>query len=96
MPASPAGGHAGAMNTSASTSTLARPRHDRLIGGVAAGLARYAGVDSNLVRLGFAVLTVLGGAGVPLYLACWLLIPDERRGQSIAADVAADIRGGER
>jgi phage shock protein PspC (stress-responsive transcriptional regulator) len=80
------------MNTSSSRK-ISRP-HDRMLAGVASGLAGYTGVDVLLVRIAFAVLTFVGGAGIPLYLACWLLIPDESKGQSIAADVAADLRGG--
>jgi phage shock protein PspC (stress-responsive transcriptional regulator) len=65
-----------------------------MLAGVASGLAGYAGVDVLLVRIAFAVLTFLGGAGIPLYLACWLLIPAEDSGQSIAAGLAEDLRGG--
>jgi phage shock protein PspC (stress-responsive transcriptional regulator) len=63
---------------------LQRPRHGRMLAGVAAGLADYLGVDATLVRIVFAVLTVAGGAAVPIYLACWLLIPEEGSEQSIA------------
>ena len=38
-----------------------------------------------MVRIIFAVLTVVGGAGIPLYLAGWLLIPEEGAGQSVAS-----------
>jgi phage shock protein C len=81
------------MNTTTHRS-LTRPAHDRMLAGVASGLASYAGVDVLIVRIAFAVLTFLGGAGIPLYLACWLLIPAEGSGQSIAAGLAADLRGG--
>ena len=54
--------------------------------GVAAGIARYLGVDVTVVRIILAVLTVVGGAGVPIYLAGWLLIPDEGATQSIASE----------
>ena len=40
-----------------------------MLAGVAAGLARYFGVDTTIVRIVFVVLTVVGGAGIPLYLA---------------------------
>src|SRR5262249_26581839 len=50
-------------------SALRRPFDGRVLTGVAEGLARYFGVDTTLVRIGFVVLTVIGGAGVPLYLA---------------------------
>jgi phage shock protein PspC (stress-responsive transcriptional regulator) len=70
---------------------LSRPDQDRMLGGVAAGLARSAGVDPLLVRLAFVVLTLIGGAGVPLYLAGWLLIPDEATGQSLAGQAFQSI-----
>src|SRR5437763_5375412 len=66
---------------------LRRPFEGRVLTGVAEGLARYFGVDTTLVRIGFVVLTVIGGAGVPLYLAGLLLIPDEGSNQSIAASI---------
>ena len=65
---------------------LSRPRHGRMLAGVAAGLADYLGVDATVVRIVFAVLAFLGGAAVPIYLACWLLIPEEGSDQSIAGD----------
>jgi len=66
---------------------LRRPFEGRVLTGVAEGLGRYFGVDTTLVRIGFVVLTVIGGAGVPLYLAGLLLIPDEGSNQSIAASI---------
>ncbi len=54
-----------------------RSRSDRYIGGVAGGLARHLDIDPLLVRVLFVVLTFFGGAGLFVYLACWLLIPDE-------------------
>jgi len=41
----------------------------------------------TVVRIVIAVLAVVGGAGVPLYLACWLLIPEEGCEQSLAAEL---------
>ena len=64
---------------------LRRSADDRMLAGVAGGLARYLDVDATLVRIAFVVLTVVGGAGVPLYLASWLLIPEDGADQSIAA-----------
>jgi len=63
---------------------LRRPIHDRVLTGVAAGLAEYFGVDVTIVRVAFVVLTVVGGAGIPLYLAGLLLIPEQGSDQSIA------------
>lgn len=65
---------------------LVRPASGRLLAGVATGLANYLGVDPTLVRVAFVVLTLVGGVGVPLYLAGWLLMPEPGRG-SIAGDL---------
>jgi phage shock protein PspC (stress-responsive transcriptional regulator) len=70
---------------------LCRPAHDRMLAGVAVGLADYLGIDVLIVRIVFAVLAVVGGAGVPLYLAGWLLIPEEGAEQSIASDLIQSI-----
>ena len=67
--------------------TLSRPVDDRMLGGVAAGIARYLRVDVTVVRIVFVVLAIMGGAGIPIYLAGWLLIPEEGAGQSIASDL---------
>jgi phage shock protein PspC (stress-responsive transcriptional regulator) len=66
---------------------LRRPFQDRMLAGVAAGIGRYLGVDPTIIRIAFAVLTVVGGAGIPLYLAGLLLIPDEGSNQSIASSI---------
>ena len=64
---------------------LCRPIQDRMLAGVASGIARYLGVDVTVVRIVLAVLAVVGGAGVPVYLAGWLLIPEEGSEQSVAS-----------
>jgi phage shock protein PspC (stress-responsive transcriptional regulator) len=71
---------------------LRRPFQDRMLAGVAAGLARYFGVDVTIVRIAFVVLTIVGGAGIPLYLAGLLLIPDEGSDQAIAASVIESLQ----
>ncbi len=71
---------------------LSRPVEDRMLAGVAAGIARYLGVDVTLVRIAFAVLTLFGGAGLPIYLACWLLIPEDGATQSIASDLSQSVQ----
>jgi phage shock protein C len=70
------------------TKRLYRLRNGRVIAGVCAGLAAYSGVDPTLVRLAFALVTVVGGFGVLLYLAAWILIPEEGEGASIAETFA--------
>ena len=46
--------------------------------GVSTGLGRWLGVDALVVRAGFILLSIFFGMGVALYLALWLLMPDER------------------
>ena len=64
---------------------LSRPVHGRMLGGVAAGIARYLDVDVTIIRILFAALTLIGGSAVLLYLVAWLLIPEDGADQSIAA-----------
>lgn len=54
-----------------------RSRGDRVLGGVAGGLARRLGVDALLVRIGFVVLAAAGGLGVLAYLLLWALLEEE-------------------
>lgn len=70
---------------------LRRPVGDRMIAGVAAGIARYLGVDVNLVRIAFVVLAFVGGAALPLYVAGWLLIPEDGADQSIAGALFSSL-----
>jgi phage shock protein C len=65
---------------------LQRPLQDRMLAGVAAGIADYLDVDATIVRIVLAALTLAGGAGVAVYIAGWLLMPDEATGHSIADD----------
>jgi phage shock protein C len=75
-------------HTHTASQPLERPLQGRMLGGVAAGIADFLGVDPTIARIAFAVLTVIGGgAGVVLYLAGWLLIPEEGRDQSMASDL---------
>ena len=48
---------------------------DRVIGGVASGVAEALRVDPLIVRIGFVLLAFAGGAGIPLYLVMWWLMP---------------------
>jgi len=65
---------------------------DRVVAGVSSGLGRYFDLNPAVFRLGFVILTLLGGAGVLVYLAAVLVIPAEGKEQSIAAEVLAERR----
>jgi phage shock protein C len=60
--------------------------------GVAAGIAGYLDVDVTIVRLAFVVLTLLGGAGIPAYLAGTLLIPEEGSDESLASSLIGSVQ----
>ena len=72
--------------------TLHRAGPNRMLAGVAAGLAEYFDVDPTLVRIGFVVFSLAGGLAVPLYLAGWLLIPEEGAENSVAEELLAHER----
>ncbi|MEU8697479.1 PspC domain-containing protein [Streptomyces sp. NPDC091387] len=63
---------------------LARPREGRMIGGVCAALARRFGTSAGTMRVIFLVSCLLPGPQFLLYLALWVLFPEER--PSSAAD----------
>jgi len=71
---------------------LRRAYHGRMLAGVAAGIADYFDVDVTLVRVAFAVFALLGGAGIPAYLACVLLIPEEGTDESLASSLLDSVQ----
>jgi phage shock protein PspC (stress-responsive transcriptional regulator) len=71
---------------------LERSSSSRVVAGVSGGLGRYFDLNPAVFRLGFVVLTLLGGAGLLVYLAAVLVIPDEGKEASIAAEVLAERR----
>ncbi len=75
--------------------TLYRHPRNRLIGGVCGGLAEFLGLDANLVRILWIVLTVgTLGAGFLAYLLLWLLLPvgTSHTGPQAEATVALNER----
>ncbi len=66
------------MDQPMSPSSLVRPRHDRMIAGVCSGIARRFGLSSNGVRIAFVASLLLPGPQILIYLAAWILMPNER------------------
>ena len=62
---------------SGASAGLSRGREGRWVGGVCAGLAEVTHVRVGWIRAGFVLGALLGGLGVALYLACWLIVPEE-------------------
>lgn len=55
---------------------LLRARNNRRLAGVCGGIGEYFGWDPTLVRVGWIVLTLLGGSGILLYVIFWLVMPE--------------------
>jgi phage shock protein PspC (stress-responsive transcriptional regulator) len=58
---------------------IRRSRSNRRIAGVAGGLARHLDIDPVILRVAFVVLSFFGGVGLLLYVALWLLLPEDGR-----------------
>jgi phage shock protein C len=59
------------------TKRITRSRSERMIAGVAGGIAAYFNINPMFVRLAFVVLALINGIGAVLYLALWLIVPNE-------------------
>lgn len=68
---------------------LYRSRSNRVVAGVAGGLGEAFNIDPVIVRLVFVVLGLMNGFGVLLYLAMWLLVPNEN---STVVDAREQVR----
>jgi phage shock protein PspC (stress-responsive transcriptional regulator) len=66
---------------------LTRRADDRVLAGVAGGIADFLGIHPWAVRIAFVVLVPFGGFGALVYLIAWLLVPAAGSEQSLAADV---------
>jgi phage shock protein PspC (stress-responsive transcriptional regulator) len=76
------------MRDSNESKVLRRTRDGRMLAGVCAGVADYFGLDVTLVRVIWAVASVItGGAGALAYLVAWIIIPDEGQKSSIAENM---------
>jgi phage shock protein C len=64
----------GAMD---STRKLYRSKSDRVLAGVCGGLAQYFNLNATLIRVLFVLLAVLGGSGLVLYVALWIIVPNQ-------------------
>ncbi|MBN1311146.1 MAG: PspC domain-containing protein [Anaerolineae bacterium] len=56
---------------------LTRSSEERVLGGVCAGLGKYLGVDTVLVRLVFLALAFVNGLGAMLYMIMWVIVPSD-------------------
>jgi len=55
---------------------LYRSAKDKMIAGVAAGLAEYFDIDPTIIRVLFVVSLFLGGTGIIAYVVLWVVVPE--------------------
>lgn len=56
---------------------LTRPKNNKVIAGVCAGIANYFNIDPVLVRIIWLVLLLFLGIGLFLYLILWVVMPEK-------------------
>ncbi len=71
---------------------ILRSSDDRVLGGVAGGIAEYFAIDPLLVRLGFVVASFLGGVGVVAYIVAWIVLPSAEPTIPVAPRRKVDTR----
>lgn len=55
-----------------------RDSEQKVIGGVASGVANFFGIDLTLVRVLFVVFAIVGGLGLVVYVILWIALPEAR------------------
>ena len=70
-----------------------RSREDRILAGIAGGLAARLGRDVTVVRIVLVLTTLVSGLGVVCYVLAWLLLPAEGSSETIAARAISDRQG---
>ncbi|HZY82193.1 MAG TPA: PspC domain-containing protein [Cyclobacteriaceae bacterium] len=66
------------LEDEASTKKMYRDSGNRVIGGVAAGLSAFWGIDSTVVRVLFIGMSIFGGLGVVIYIIMWIALPEAK------------------
>jgi phage shock protein PspC (stress-responsive transcriptional regulator) len=64
---------------------LLRDSNNKIVGGVCGAIAAYFAWDAAMVRIGFALLVLLGGVGIVPYFYAWIVIP--MKSQRVAAGI---------
>jgi phage shock protein C len=77
------------------TRRITRSRSERMIAGVAGGIATYFNIDPMFIRLAFIVLALINGIGAVLYFVLWLIVPNEgsqSEGRATVGEAADEMR----
>lgn len=76
-----------ANQKSEQSTRLYRSESNKIIAGVAGGLADFFGIDATIIRIIFLLLTFGGGAGVIIYIILWIVMPSESHINLTSEDV---------
>ncbi len=67
---------------------LTRPKENRILGGVCAGIGNYFDTDPVVIRIVWVILTLLSlGTGIIAYIIAWIIIPEEEEGEPTVIEV---------
>ncbi|MEU3307060.1 PspC domain-containing protein [Nocardiopsis sp. NPDC055551] len=83
------------MSENFGSKRLQRSESDRFLTGVCGGIAAYTGIDSTLIRVLFAVFTLLGFSGVFVYIVAWLIMPSQSEQRSLLEQIVRNFQGKE-
>lgn len=56
---------------------LCKSTRNRKIAGVCGGISEYLNIDSTLIRLAFALISIFWCTGIIIYIVCALVMPDD-------------------
>jgi phage shock protein C len=69
---------------------LTRDIQDKMVAGVAAGLAKYFQLEVTWVRIAFVLAAFFGGGGLWIYIILWIAVPQEIRNPFTYTDYTVD------
>ena len=95
-PPTPLSSGTGGDRLTRATRRASRSRDDRILGGVAGGLAQHLGLDPMHVRIAFVLASALGGLGLVLYAGLWMILPADPHLAESAPGLEAATRQGKR
>jgi phage shock protein C len=79
-------------NQTAPEKKLRRSTSQRMIAGVCGGLAEYFNIDPVIVRIGFALLFLLGSGGFWVYLLLWIIVPEGPASDTATPSASSDSK----
>ncbi len=69
---------------------LTRDTQDKMVAGVATGLAKYFQLDVTWVRIAFVLAAFFGGGGLWIYIILWIAVPENKQNSFTYTDYTVD------